>query len=724
MQLWRKHPGLLRAAALLVSATAALLPAWWEPESFAGIEETAGDVVWRLGANSTAERRVVLVDIDEKSLQSVGAWPWPRSTMADLSVRLGAAGVRLQAYDVSFSDPRPGDEALSAAWAGPPTVVAQLFSLDSTITPGVGALAGGLASEACPPFAPPSFGFYGTASSLLEARPAVGHITPRLGVDGVVRHVPALICHDGRAYASLALTALWLAAQPSGLQPAGTGAGVPASGRPDWQWHVAKSSLLRAPTPFQPGLAPAAWLTSRSLPGVVVPLDAQGNMRVPYGLKRQAFAAVSAADVLQGRTDATLLRGAIVLVGGTAFGMGDTVATPHGAVASGLEVHAQSLVGLLDNNLPYTPARWPLVQGLLMAGVSLVLLVVAVRRRGVPAKRLPLTGLVLIAAVLFGFGAGLLQLGLWLPWLSLALFTLLASLSLATVEHALARAQRERLSAHLGAYLPAPVAARLMASEPSGSLQLEPRQVSVLVADIRNFTALATHGQPDQVAALLHAYCCQAVDVVERFGGVVENVVGDAILAVWRENPGADNQHPQQALAAAQELVRITRPLFAHSFPVTEHSLLQPLALGIGLESGVAIVGSFGPARRRAHAALGEPVSVANRIQQMTADLSVPIVVGPQLAALLAPEGVEPLGEYLLEGLAKHYQLFAPVGWADLAAVDSNWATSAAGSAELQVEAEAFEWSRWGEVSRPGRPPPSTLRVFSSLGLVATKAKT
>ena len=716
MQYWRKHPGLLRVAALLVSAAAALIPAQWAPASFAGIEEIAGDAVWRLGASSRTERRVVLVDIDEKSLQFVGTWPWPRSTMADLSSRLTAAGAHLQAYDITFSDPRPDNEALAAAWTRTPTVVAQLFSLDGTVTPRVGTLAGALAAPACPPFAPPSFGFYGTASSLLEAGLAFGHITPQTGADGVVRHVPALVCHDGLAYASLALTTLWLAAQPMGAQPEVSGPGAAATGRPDWQWHVAESPpASRSKSSFQPGLAPAAWLSTPSLPGVVVPLDAHGNMRVPYALKRQAFVAVSAADVLQGRADTALLRGAIVLVGATAFGMGDTIATPHGAVASGLEVHAQSLVGLLDHRIPYTPASWPLAQGLLMAGMALALLAVAVCRPGVPAKRLPLLGLVMIGAVLLGFGLGLLHLGLWLPWLAIALFTLLASLSLATVEHALARAQRERLSAHLGAYLPAPVAARLMASEPSGSLQLEPRQVSVLVGDIRNFTALATYGQPEHVAALLHAYCCQAVDIVERFGGVVENVVGGTVLAVWRETPGAGNQHPQQALAAAQEMVRATRQLFASGFPVTEHSLVQPLALGIGLESGVAIVGSFGPVRRRAHAALGEPVSVANRVQQMTADLSIPIVVGPHLAGLLGSDGIEPLGDYLLEGLGKHYQLFAPVGWADLVSVDANWATSAAGTAERQVEAEALEWSRWGDAVRPGPPSSASLRTLSGL---------
>jgi len=706
MQLWRKHPSVLRVVALLVSAAIATLPGLFAPARLAAIEEIVSDSFWRLGASSQAERRVVLVDIDEKSLRVLGPWPWPRSTLAELSDKLSAAGAAVQAYDIVFSDPRPGDDALAAAWtrASAPVVGAQLFSIEPGIESSAGVLSGFVATPGCPQFAPRSFGFYGLAPELLTARPALGHITPRVADDGVVRHVPALICHDGRAYPTLALTTLWQLAQPA-VAPLSAQPNANTNAGPDWAWH---STGTAEHHPFLPGLAPAAWLTSPSLPGLAVPLDKRGDIRVPYGLQREAFTAVSAVDLLQGRADPALLRGAVALIGATAFGMGDTVATPHGAVSSGLEVHTQTLVGLLDSRFAYTPHLWPLFQSGAMLLLGLGLLALASRRRGVPAKRLPLLGLVLSASIVLMAGIALLQAGLWLPWLPLASFVLLASLSLATVEHALARAQRERLSAHLGAYLPAPVAARLMATEPSGQLQLEARTVSVLVADIRNFTALATHGQPDEVAALLHAYCCHAVEVVERHGGVVENVVGDSILAVWAASGQTDERHPQQAMAAAQELVRSTRQLLASRAPVAEHSPLQPLALGIGLETGVAIVGSFGPARRRAHAALGEPVSVANRIQQMTADLSIPILVGPQMAALLEPESTDPLGEYLLEGLAKHYQLFAPVGWPDLVSVDTQWARTAAGTADKP--ADPVDWSRWGSVDKPGWPPSKTSR--------------
>jgi adenylate cyclase len=402
---------------------------------------------------------------------------------------------------------------------------------------------------------------------------------------------------------------------------------------------------------------------------------------------------VSAADVLNGTAEAKLLDGTVALIGATAFGIGDTVATPHAAVAAGLEVHAQAIVGLLDHRLPHTPHRAAWLQILAGAAVAALLLMLVMRQRAVPAKRLPIAGVVLALSCYVASALALWRADLWLPWSSVALFAVLGSMILASVEHALMRAQRERLSAHLGAYLPAPVARQLMVMDPSGSVQVEQREVSVLVADIRNFSAFAAHQPAEETAAMLHAFCCIAVDVVEQHGGVVENVVGDSILAVW--NAYSDRpDHPQQALHAAQELLRATRTLLAPTQPPHDDSPVQPLALGVGLESGQALVGSFGPTRRRAHAALGEPVSVASRLQQMTVDLSMPILMGPQLAGRLPQGSTESLGDYLLEGLSRQYTLHAPTAWAELVPTEPLWASAA--SAEVRG-AEPGQWSKWAD---------------------------
>lgn len=650
-RLWLDHPWRLRAAVLLLAVGVVVLLRGLAPQVGHGVEHALGDLAWRVGTHAAPEKRVVVVDIDEQSLREVGPWPWPRATMAQLVDKLDKAGVAVQAFDLVFDATRDDDTLLAEAWARVGAVPGQILTVDPATVPRIGQVAGGLAAAGCPDFAPRTSGYIGNSASLRTDGLAVGHMTPRVEMDGVVRKVPALICHQGKAYPSLALAALWRAAQAQG-----------GKGAPDWAWSVSPSGVL----------APHALLSSASLPGVTVPVDEHGDMRVPFRADRKAIMSVSAAQVLNGSADTSVLRGSIVLVGATAFGLGDAAATPLASVSSGLEVHVQSMAGLLDHRVPVTPrhAVWLAALGLVLTGALLAAL--AAHRGDAPVKRLPLVGLGLALLIYTGASAALLTLDLWLPWFEVAVFALLASVALATAEHAITRAQRQRLSAHLGSYLPAPVAQRLMASDPSGTLQVNRRNVSVLVADIRNFSAFAAHRSPEETAALLHAFYCLAVDVVEQQGGVVENIVGDSVMAVW--NAYADcPRHGEQALQAAKELVRATRSLLVRPDVKIDDPVLQPLALGVGVESGSAVVGSFGPRRRRAHVALGEPVSVASRLQQMTQDLSMPILIGPQLAGQLASGSTEPLGDYLLEGMGRQVTLHAPGDWADLVPTEQLW---------------------------------------------------
>ena len=655
----------LALAAGIVAALAAVLPG-----AMGLAEDAVGDFAWRLGATRETERRVVVVDIDERAIEQEGPWPWPRATVAKLSQRLREAGVAVQAFDIVFPEPKTGDDALRAVWAGAPVVLGQIFSLDPAAVPDIGVPVGavgsvgavGTANAACPAGLPESSGVVANAAGLASADQAAGHFTPRVEQDGVIRKVPALICHQGRLYSSLALSALARATGASKFE---------------WQLHDATSSGNRYPA----FLAPRQWLTSSVLPGMVVPLDGRGDVRVPYGVQREAWLSVSAADLLAGRADTRPLRGTVALIGATAFGISDRIATPLAAVSSGVEVHAQLLSGLLDARVPVTPAVAGWLQLLVALSAALALLALATGRRSPPIKSLPLVGAGLALAIVGLSMWTQVRLSLWLPWSSAALFALLGATALAAAEHALTRAQRERLSAHLGAYLPGPVAQRLAAVDPTGRLQVDRREVSVLVADIRNFSAFATHRPPEETAAVLHAYCCMAVDVVERHGGLVENFVGDSVVAVWNAYEDLPN-HQAKALAAARELFRETTELLASSrHEQTEVSVVQPLALGIGLESGNAIVGSFGPTRRRAHAALGEAVSVAVRLQSMTQDLSLPILIGPHMAAALPANDTVAQGEYLIEGLSRHCELYAPTAWGEWVAPDAVWVRSAATSA-------------------------------------------
>ncbi|MBH9551216.1 CHASE2 domain-containing protein [Inhella gelatinilytica] len=673
---WRARVGALVLVALLI-----LMLPWAAAVWLQAAQDFVGDWSWRVAATPReAERRVVVVDIDEDSLRQVGPWPWSRETLAQLSTRLNDAGAALQVYDMVFPEAREGDEALRTAWSKSAVVVGQIFSLDPRSQPRQGVISAastlgacherGFGSEAV------AQGWVANSPSILPPQAAVGHLTPRLGLDGVIRRVPAWICHEGQRYPSLALAALTRLLAPSA-----------PSGRVEWQLRTASGA-------FSPG-QPPRWLQSTQAPGFILPVDEYGDMLVPYRLARESVTSVSAGSVLAGRADINLFRGAIVVVGATAFGLTDTVSTPLSSVASGVEVHVQSLVGILDHQVPYRPQAALAALGGTMA-VTALLLLALVRRKRLSARTLPLTGVLL--GVVWAVGGVSLLPGLsWdLPWAQAALYSVVAAVVLAALEHSFAKGQRERLSAHLSAYLPEPVAAQLVRLEPTGQLDARRREITVWVANLRNFDAFAIHSPPEEVAATLHAYTCLAVQAVEANGGVVEQVAGDRIVAVW--NAYADDaQHPVRALAAAKALIVSTRDLLSPKAWGPEASTLQPLGLGIGMESGDAIVGSFGPAKRRAHAALGEPVGVAARLQGMTTDLSLPILIGPRLAAALPQAALETQGEYLIEGQRRSMEVFAPADWAQWLPPETVWPASSLQDAQGTDGLET--WS--SELPRP-----------------------
>ena len=618
------RPRLLRlaalAAALLLTLAATLL---WAPQ-LRQWDERTGSLAWNFSGGDRQERRVVVVDIDEKSVQALGDWPWPRARMAELLNRLDRDGVGLKLLDVLFEGKRAGDAELAQALASPvPTVAAEVLALGTSHPMRAGQLAGALPFKACPAASLPAGGYLAPQPGLLSPAALVGHITPIVDPDGAIREVPALICVDGKTYAALSVAALMAA----------SGGEAPrlAPGR----------SLL----------GPAWWLT---VGGERLPLDGRGRFRVSYQMPRSGFLSVSAVDVLDGRVPEGLLKGAWALVGATAFGAGDAVATPLGSAVGGVEVHAEALSAMLDGRTPYTPRgapAWPWLAG--AATTLLLLLTLRFSRRGA-GLALPAAA-ALALALLFGVHAWLLLAAhLWLGWVTPALYTLAAASLLGGTELVRTRFERERLFQNLSSYLPEAAARRVALQGPSAQVHALRREATVLFVDLRNFSAYCEGRPPEETATVLHLFYSAATRVVESHGGVVEQMVGDGLMAAWNgSSPCAD--HGAHALAAAEELWRV----LGEQLPNRSSRRTPALDVGMGLESGTVLVGSFGPAGRRVHTVLGETVTVAARLQAMTGELAYPILLGPQLTEATQPPTAVDLGKFLLPGLSTPRTLHA-----------------------------------------------------------------
>ena len=618
-----ESPRRIALAALLTAFGLWLLLRLLSAGAWSVIEDRSSDGIWRLGAHDRIERRIILVDIDEPSLQAYGSWPWPRARLAELSDRLAAEGTSLQIFDIVLPAPASGDEQLRTRLRQNHAVLSQIFALDERTHVESGAPSFPLGWAACPPSIPLSRGYIANAPSYRDI-PA-GHITPKVGDDGVVRLQPSLICADGKAYPALFITAL-LHAHGQGANGLGFERGSGALGAP-WQ------------------------LTGVPLAGGGVPLDPAGNVRIPWVQKTQGWVSVSAADVLAGRVPRGVLNNAWVVIGSTALGLNDRIATPFGGSGAGLTVHAQLLQGALDSSIPAAP-RLAGVFEALAALLGCALLAGLMRLR--PSLTL-LAGAAAGFSLLLFFAKSYLLIAhaLWFEWVPGVLFLLLFALCHGLYAYARSRFERDRLYNHLSSYLPGPVAAALARQDPSDAIDADRRSVAVLYADIRNFSGYCETRPPEESTRVLHAFFSMATCVIEEHGGIVESLQGDAVLAVWGGGPHALDC--ERALEAARLMLKASRELL----PAPQPDDLAPLELGIGLEAGVAIVGSFGLARRRTHLALGYPVTTATRLQEMTTELAHPILVGEGMAASLANHPLTSQGIFLLDGLKAPCHLYA-----------------------------------------------------------------
>ena len=643
---WMMHPWRGRAALLVLAACIWLSWMFAASSSLAQLDERSTDFIWRMASSSTPERRVILVDIDDTSLNRLGAWPWSGELMAELTRKLDEQGAGLKLFDIVFPAARAGSDvfsnALSARDATSPSILAQVFALRHESQLQSGTLAGALPGTGCQAPAVPAQGFIGNVKGL---HGRAGHITPALDIDGAVRRLPGFVCLGDRTYPSLVLAGL-AALSPTGLngQPLPSAALVAVQANRPWD---------------------AAWELTLPGLGIHVPMDAQGQIRVPYRISREAMASVSASDVLNGTVPAGMLQGAIVIIGASAFGLADVVPTALGGAVSGAEVHAQLFAAALDDAIPYTPKGAPWLQfafGVIAVTALLKLAGHGGLRQYRAVVLLPVAAFAL-ASLAFALHALLVvSSGLFIGWATPALAVALSGLALAVAEHARSLAEKNLVFRNLSSYVSSPVAEQIALTEPSGDIVANRGNVTVLVADLQNFSRYCEARSPEDAARVLHRFFGTAETVIGSHGGVVREMVGDKLLAVFNGPlPCAD--HPVKALAAARELwLQCTEEL-----PNTFGTGLEPLSVCVGIESGMALVGSFGPARRRVHAVLGKPVTVAVGLRDMTADLAYPVLIGQETAEslLLSAEpavqfdlAVKSLGSFLLPGLQRSCKVF------------------------------------------------------------------
>lgn len=561
-----------------------------EIASMAGVydrlEMSLYDSWFRISGVHNPGQQVVIVAIDDKSINYFGQkfgiqFPWPRSVYSGLLEQLKDA--RIVGIDLVFDAPTKPEEDMALAEGIKQhgrVVLAGMFGFEDTEQ--------GDKEQV----------WYGPAKELGAA--GVGMANTPEDSDSVVRRFTVADVSDKDPLYSLGLTTAMLA---TGFDPA-------------------KAQLT-------PG--------NLKIGGRNIPINglnqAMPNFWGPLG----TFKTYSFVDVLEGKIPSSDFKDKIVMIGPTAPSLHDNFATPFttsnmilsgNPKTPGVEIHATVIQSFLDN-------QWfrKVSPGI---NVSFLLMVVLLTTLVVSGKG-PLRGLIgalMLIAVVVGIAFCMWKYAhLWLNMgTPMAMIFVTYAVTTAT-DFVVAELGRRRTKAMFSRYVSASVAEELMRDPDSVGLGGSRKVVTVMFCDIRGFTSYSEGKDPEVVVRRLNEYLTAMTNVIFRNGGTLDKYLGDGLMAIF----GAPVYYPDHIQRAIQTAVEIQHEIneLNHRYAADNQ---PPLNIGVGINTGNALVGNVGSPERMDYTVIGEDVNLASRVEGLTKTFGTLVVISERSLKLLGDQ--------------------------------------------------------------------------------------
>ncbi len=561
-------------------------------------------VDWRFHLRGEREPHpdIIIVDVNEASIEKLERWPWPRERFAMIVRRLHECGAKAIVFDIFFADPdvqRPeSDEELAEATAEAGNVYHAAFG-HGPGSQGTEASSEAMAARSWSSARVVEGGGFNTVATLFE----LGEVTPPLpglvraaaGVgfvnvvdsgDGVYRHTFPVVTHGGRLYPSLTLA---VAAEMLDVDP---------------------EQVVIRPGRFVD-------LGGRRR----VPIDVNGRMLIDFAGGAGTYPYVSVWEMLDvARSDPTRARelfgDKVVFVAVSAPGLYDLRASPFSSVYNGVETQANALANILEGRFLRQASGFSCLAIVVALGVAMFF--------GLSRLR-PSAAIAFAAAMLVGYN-----------WLCIALFArglvvdmvapdlvLLGSIIAALALRLLGEeSEHERVWSALSRFVPSVVIDRLVEEDPEALLRGQRRVVTVMFADLRNFTSRSEQMDPEQTVELLNRFFYLVHETIWEFEGTLDKYLGDGLMAFW--NSPLDQ--PDHALLAVQTAVHMQRRI-RYNRAEWEFLGMPELAAGIGISTGEAVVGYVGTGERMQYTAIGAHVNLAARLEMMTKEVGCPTLI-------------------------------------------------------------------------------------------------
>jgi adenylate cyclase len=597
------------------------------------------DAKLRFSMPQTLDPRIVIVDVDEKSLSEIGRWPWSRNKLAALTNELFLnQNIALLGFDLVFAEadtssglqqfkqlaekelstnkqfltqykilePSLDFDAQFAQSLQHKNVVLSYYFTSDRQARTSGSLPLPVITQKSllnAPFRTTVWdGFGSSIDTIAAAAPHAGFFNAIADDDGVVRSIPLLASYKGDYYESLAL-ALYRATLnfPSV---------IPVYTSTDATNSIESIKLSNAANNTQ---------------SKTIKVDDRAAVLVPYrglgGVTGGSFQYISAADVLNKRIGAQELSGKIILIGSSAPGLQDLRITPVGQTYPGVETHANLLSSMLDGKSIVTPdyAIGVEVSLLLLVGLALAFLLptlTAVRALGFSFATLLLP----LVLNLYLFAAY----GMVFPLASLILLSLFAYMLNMSYGYFVESKAKRELTKLFGSYVPSQLVDEMLLEPSNHTMKATNKELTVMFCDLRGFTKLAENMEPTQLQHMLNDIFGRFTQLIVSRRGTVDKYMGDSVMAFWGAPVGMSN-HAELAVLTALDITKAIKQINQkHSVNV-----LPVVKIGIGINTGMMCVGDMGSFMRRSYTVVGDAVNIASRLESLTKKYEVSILAGP-----------------------------------------------------------------------------------------------
>jgi len=564
-------------ATALITLAVLSLYGWQDPYVKQLLRFKSFDVIQQYDT-PTLSQDVAFLEIDERAIEKYGQWPWKRDVLADTIWKLREAGAGIIVLPILFAeeDRLGGDMELAQALAGNGVVVAQV----GTTQTNKNAVPRGVAKIGDPmPWLFEWPGMLGPIPLISDNVDGVGVLNTAPEIDGVVRRLPLLMRVGDEVYPSMAIETIRV-----------------ATGDPSYQVKTEQGGITKMRVP--------AYATIQT--------DPNGQIWLRWN---KQFESISLAE-----DDYSSLAGKTVIIGITAEGLGNVIATPNGEVYAHL-LPATALQNIINGDTitryDYaTFAEWA-------AAVILGLLLILASTR---APYWFAGALILVVTISPVYGAYIAFKGhllLW-DWSWPVLVSGIVGFHSIFNRFVSEYFQKQAIKKQFAGYA-SPTVVRMLQENPSLIKDGMKKEISICFSDLRGFTPLGESFGDDVkgLTRLMNSYMDAITQPVLDADGMIIKYIGDASMHVHGA-PLDDPNHPKSAVRTGLNMLRAVEKF---NEKITSEGR-PPIGMGAGINTGLGYLGEMGSSKRHSYDVLGDAVSTAARIESKCKEYGCLLLVG------------------------------------------------------------------------------------------------